>query len=79
MQNELRIVLEAMRRAQAKIAFYLEPGNGNPQKAFSELVDVLDAEDVVAAMRALQSGDPKLVPDSLVEAEQALHKALPGS
>ena len=38
MKDELSIILEAMRRAQAKVAFYLEPGNRNAEKAFKEIV-----------------------------------------
>ncbi len=79
MQDHLNVVLEAMRRAQAKVAFYLEPGNGNAQQAFGELVAILEAEEVMRAMRALQSGAPSVVPDNVVQAERALHKALAGS
>ena len=59
-------------------------GNGNAQKAFDELVAILDDKFVVNAVDALQpyscpSHEPHIVPQDVVEAEQALHKALPGS
>jgi hypothetical protein len=79
MEHDLQIVLQAMRRAQAKIAFYLEPGNGDPQKAFAELAAILDDAEVGRAVQALQSSGPSLAPDSVAEAERALHRALPGS
>jgi hypothetical protein len=78
--DDLTIVLEALRRAQAKIAFYREPGNGNVQRAFDELVDILDDEAAVRAVQRLQASSPSTVPEEgAASAEHALHRALPGS
>ena len=71
MKDQLTIVLEAMRRAQAKVAFYLEPGNSNPTKAFKELVDILDNHEVMSAMKALYAPTqaPSVSPDFIPEQE----------
>jgi len=53
MKDELAVVLEAMRRAQAKVAFYLEPGNRDPERAFKEMAQILDDPELMNAMRSL--------------------------
>jgi hypothetical protein len=71
--KELTIVLEAMRRAQAKVAFYLEPGNRNAEKAFREIAQILDDRDVMKAMKSLYAPTvaPSVSPDSDPEQEGA--------
>jgi hypothetical protein len=73
MKEELTIVLEAMRRAQAKVAFYLEPGNRNAEKAFGEITQILDDRDVMNAMKSLYAPTvaPSVSPDSDPEQEEA--------
>jgi hypothetical protein len=71
MKDQLTIVLESMRRAQAKVAFYLEPGNSNPTKAFKELVDILDDPELMSAMQVLYAPTraPSVSPDFIPEQE----------
>jgi hypothetical protein len=66
------IVLEAMRRAQAKIAFYLEPGNRNAEKAFKEIAQILDDRELMNAMKSLSSPmqAPSVSPDWISEQEE---------
>lgn len=73
MRDELTIVLEAMRRAQAKVAFYLEPGNRNAEKAFKEIAQILDDRDVMNAMKSLYTPtpSPSVSPDLDSEREEA--------
>ncbi len=69
MKDELSIILEAMRRAQAKVAFYLEPGNRNAEKAFKEIVQILDDGELMHAMQSLYGGapSPSVLPDWIPE------------
>ena len=60
MRDELTTVLEGMRRAQAKVAFYLEPGNRNPEKAFREIAQILDDRELMQAMQTLY--EPMVAP-----------------
>ena len=71
MQDQLTIVLEAMRRAQAKVAFYLEPGNRNAEKAFKEIAKILDDREVMDAMKFLPAPTPapSVSPDFMLEQE----------
>jgi hypothetical protein len=71
MNEELTIVLEAMRRAQAKVAFYLEPGNRNAEKAFREIARILDDPELMTAMQALHGSTPapSVSPDWISERE----------
>ncbi len=71
MKSQLAIVLEAMRRAQAKVAFYLEPGNRNAEKAFKEIAQILDDREVTNAMNSLRAPmqAPSVSPDFVPEQE----------
>jgi hypothetical protein len=71
MKDQLTIVLEAMRRAQAKIAFYLEPGNRNAEKAFNEIAQILDDRELMNAMKSLYAPTqaPSVSPDFIPEQE----------
>jgi hypothetical protein len=72
MKDELTIVLEAMRRAQAKVAFYLEPGNRNAEKAFKEIAQILDDRELMNAMTSLYAPTqaPSVSPDWVPEQEE---------
>jgi hypothetical protein len=68
MKNHIATLVEAVRRAQAKIAFYSEPGHADDRKAFTELAAILEDREVVSAMRLLSvPGGPSLVPDATTE------------
>jgi hypothetical protein len=65
MHDKITTVLEAMRRAQAKVAFYSEPGNRNAEKAFREIAGILDNHELLDAMRSLYAptSAPSVSPD----------------
>jgi hypothetical protein len=68
MKDHIATVVEAVRRAQAKIAFYSEPGHADDRKAFTELAAILEDKEVMSAMLSLSaSGGPSLVPDATKE------------
>jgi hypothetical protein len=71
MNDEFLIVLEAMRRVQAKAAFYLEPGNRNAEKAFQEIARILDDPELMTAMQSLHGSThaPSVSPDWMSERE----------
>ena len=71
MNDEFLIVLEAMRRVQAKAAFYLEPGNRNAEKAFKEIAQILDDRELMNAMQSLYASTPapSVSPDFMPEQE----------
>jgi hypothetical protein len=73
MKDELAVVLEAMRRAQAKIAFYLEPGNRDPERAFKEIAQILDDPELMNAMRSLHrpTQSPSVSPELDADGEHA--------
>ena len=54
MQDELVTVLEALRRAQAELASYLNSADRNAELTIAKLVGILDRRDVVGAARLLQ-------------------------
>lgn len=54
MQDELVTVLEALRRAQAELASYLDSADRNAELTIARLVGILDRRDVVGAARVLQ-------------------------
>jgi hypothetical protein len=64
MTEPLRVVLEALRRVQAKVSFYAEPGNRNAHRALLEITAVVEDGAVVEAIKEL-SDAPALVPDKL--------------
>jgi hypothetical protein len=73
MKDELAVVLEAVRRAQAKVAFYLEPGNRDLERAFREIAEVLDNRELMNAMQSLYrpTQSPSVSPDLELEQEEA--------
>lgn len=48
-------VLEAVERAQAILASYVEPGERDCERTINDLLDVLDCDQVVAAVDELES------------------------
>ena len=73
MKDEMAVVLEAMRRAQAKIAFYLEPGNRDPERAFKEIAQILDERELMSAMQSLHrpTQSPSVSPELDADGEPA--------
>jgi hypothetical protein len=68
MTDHIATLVEAVRRAQAKIAFYSEPGHADDRKALAELAAILEDREVVSAIRLLSApGGPSLVPDATKE------------
>ncbi|MHC2621516.1 hypothetical protein ACVIW2_003548 [Bradyrhizobium huanghuaihaiense] len=47
-------VLEAVERAQAILAHYVEPGERDCERSINELLDVLDRDEVIAAVGELE-------------------------
>ena len=54
MRDDLVTVLEALRRAQAELASYLDFADRNWELTIAKLVGILDRRDVVGAARLLQ-------------------------
>jgi hypothetical protein len=73
MKDELAVILEAVRRAQAKVAFYLEPGNRDPERAFKEIAQILDDRELMNAMRSLYrpTQSPSVSPELDADGEPA--------
>jgi hypothetical protein len=55
MKVDVAILVEALRRAQAKVAFYLEPGR-DQSKGLQELAAILEDKPLLRAMRGLSHG-----------------------
>jgi predicted ArsR family transcriptional regulator len=47
------LIARAMRDAQSVLAEYIERGPSDPEEAISQLMDILDRQNVVAATRRL--------------------------
>jgi hypothetical protein len=54
MKDELVTVLEAVRRAQAELAAYLDSADRNAELTIAKLVGILERREVVGAVRLLQ-------------------------
>ena len=54
MKDELVTVLEAVRRAQAELAAYLDSADRNAELTIAKLVGILERREVVGAARLLQ-------------------------
>ena len=52
MRDDLVTVLEALRRAQAELASYLDSADRNAELTIAKLVGILDRRDVVGAAGA---------------------------
>ena len=77
--KDLMLILEAVRQAQETLAEYLDSSGRNPDATIRELSGILSNPDVASAMRHVYPliDSPSVAPD--VNAEEKLHKALPGS
>jgi hypothetical protein len=66
MGEQLTTVMEAVRRAQAVLAEYIEPGERNPEVTIAKLVGILANRDVVRAMRLLypDAESPSISPEA---------------
>jgi hypothetical protein len=58
MRDDLVTVLEALRRAQAELASYLDSADRNAELTIAKLVGILDRRDVVGAARLSNPGRP---------------------
>ena len=69
MGDQLTTVMEAVRRAQAVLAEYIEPGERNPEVTIAKLVGILANRDVVRAMRSLYPDveSPSISPEAADE------------
>lgn len=56
MKDQLTMMTEAVRRAQAVLAEYMEPGEHNAEVTIARLVGILGHRDVKHAMRLLYRG-----------------------
>jgi hypothetical protein len=56
MKDQLTMMTEAVRRAQAVLAEYMEPGEHNAEVTIARLVGILGHRDVKHAMRHLYRG-----------------------
>jgi hypothetical protein len=56
MKDELATILEAVRRAQAELAAYLDSADRNAELTIAKLVGILDRREVVAAALLLEPG-----------------------
>jgi hypothetical protein len=65
MKDQLTTMMEAVRRAQALLADYMEPGEHNAEVTIARLVGILGHRDVKRAMRRRYSDaeSPSLVPE----------------
>jgi hypothetical protein len=54
MKDELVTVLEAVRRAQAELAAYLDSADRDAELTIAKLVGILERREVVGAVRLLQ-------------------------
>jgi hypothetical protein len=61
MKDELVTVLEAVRRAQAELAAYLDSADRDAELTIAKLVGILERREVVGAVRLLQ---PWAIPSS---------------
>jgi hypothetical protein len=79
--KDLLIILDAVKRAQAELSAYLQPGDRNAELTIAKLTGILQHRDVVRAMDAIypKLESPSVAPRDATEAEAMLHDALSGS
>jgi len=68
MKDELAILLEAMRAAQAELAAYLNSSDPNAELTLAKLVGILERREVVRATRLLRPARPPTAVSELAEA-----------
>ncbi len=79
--KDLSIIIEAVKRAQAELSTYLQPGDRNAELTIAKLTGILQHRDVTRAIDAIypKLESPSVAPGDPPEAEAMLHEALPGS
>ena len=79
--KDLLIILDAVKRAQAELSAYLQPGDRNAELTIAKLTGILQHRDLVRALDAIypKIESPIVAPHDSAEAEAMLHEALPGS
>ena len=79
--KDLLIILDAVKRAQAELSAYLQPGDRNAELTIARLTGILQHRDVIRAIDAIYSKfeTPSVAPPESTEAEAMLHEALSGS
>jgi hypothetical protein len=84
--KDLLIILDAVKRAQAELSAYLQPGDRNAELTIAKLTGILQHRDLVRALDVIypriesQSFEsPIVAPHNSAEAEAMLQEALPGS
>ena len=89
--KDLLIILDAVKRAQAELSAYLQPGDRNAELTIAKLTGILQHRDLMRAIDVIypRIGSPSLespslesssvAPHNSAAAEAMLHEALPGS
>ena len=84
--KDLLIILDAVKRAQAELSAYLQPGDRNAELTIAKLTGILQHRDLARAIDAIYPRiespsveSPSVAPYNSAEAEAMLHGALPGS
>ena len=68
MNDELAIILDAMRAAQAELAAYLHSADPDAELTLAKLVGILERRDVVRATRLLRPSRRPTAVSELAEA-----------
>ena len=84
--KDLLIILDAVKRAQAELSAYLQPGDRNAELTIAKLTGILQHRDLVRALDVIypriesQSFEsPIVAPHISAVAVAMLQEALPGS
>jgi hypothetical protein len=79
--KDVLIIIDAVKRAQAELSAYLQPGDRNAELTIAKLTGILQHRDVIRAMDAIypKLESPSVAPSDSAEVEAVLHEALPGS
>ena len=70
MKDELVTVLEAVRRAQAELAAYLDSADRNAELTIAKLVGILERREVVGAVRLLQPWAARIPSSTVAQAPE---------
>jgi hypothetical protein len=79
--KDLLIIMDAVKRAQAELSAYLQPGDRNAELTIAKLTGILQHRDVTRAMDAIypKLESPSVAPNDSAEAEAMPHETLAGS
>lgn len=68
MADHIAVIIEALRRTQAKVAYYLEPGR-DQRKGLQEIGAIVEDQQLLLVLGAVapQDHNPSLVPDEPTE------------